>query len=456
MAARAPEGRSAGVFGVPVRIGAIAAWPPPPGGVFSAQCPRVGHEYIVRRFDSSIIDMLNSTRLSFLLMLAMIAVAAAGCATLTTGGDDDGTATRAEGEDGRFTIGSGAKRLMYGYPVPYSTSHFVVNVDGAYASNNPRFPSSVEYLTGTLATKGTTGSVHTEITFHFHGVDITQRLIPVDKAFKDVEVGGWGQYYRIEYDVHNTADATRSVGLALLIDTMIDDNDAAQMDADGTRVAQQASFRGGSVPGELLVYRTPGNTSDMAGVLVTNKGRAVKPDALYIGRWPYLHSVIWDIALAEGGYTDSGILVKWDVQPVAAGAGRYVATHYGLPKPGQISALTNAAGGFERDSTNVYFDLGKADLTTDGRTAIDNLLEGHTIAGAFIEVYTDARGNEATNLALSKRRADAVTAYLKSKNVPPAVIIPKSYGESYADQSTTAREQGKQEDRRATIVIFTR
>ncbi len=392
-----------------------------------------------------------------LLPALLLLVAAAGCASLNTGDPDDATyASRTAGEDGRFTIGTGSKRLMYGYPVPYSTSHFVLAVDGKYASNNPRFSNGVEYLTGTLRVKGAEASAHTKITFNFNGVEVTQRLVPVDNAFKDVAVGEWGQYYRIEYEITNKADATRTVGLALLIDTMIDDNDASTMEADGSRVSQQAAYSAGSVPNEVLVYRTAGNNSDLVASLVTAKGKAVRPNDLYIGRWPYLHSVVWDVNLADGGYTDSGILLKWAEQPVAPDAKRTVATHYGLPKAGRISALSSAASDFQRYEANVYFDLGKADLKDEGRSAIDALLAERTPAGVFVEVYTDARGNESLNLQLSKRRADAVTTYLKSKNVNASIIIPKAYGESYADQSEEAKTQGKQEDRRATVVLLVR
>ena len=78
------------------------------------------------------------------------------------------------------------------------------------------------------------------------------------------------------------------------------------------------------------------------------------------------------------------------------------------------------------------------------------------VAGAFVEVYTDAVGNEAANIQLSKKRAQSVIQHLKSRNVPEGIIIPKSYGESQADQSEEARKLGRQQDRKATVVIFTR
>lgn len=380
-----------------------------------------------------------------------------GCITVTTTGTGGEIYTgRVAGEDGRFTIGAGNKRLMYGYPIPYSTSHFVVAVDGRYASNNPRFTSSIEYLTGTLLHTGDEASAHTEITFTFNGVEITQRLVPVDGSFKDVKVGGWGQYYRVEYEINNRSTEPKKVGLTLLIDTMIDDNDASQMDADGTRVSNQTSFTGPSVPGEVLVYRVPGNSSELTAALVTAKGKAVKPDYLYVGRWPYLHSVVWDVSLTDGSYTDSGLLLKWNETSVPAGGRRYLATHYGLPRNGGQLTLLNSGEGFQRDSTTIYFDLGKADLTVPSKGQLDTLLNGRNVTGAFVEVYTDAVGNEAANLLLSKKRAQSVIQYLKGKNVSESIIIPKSYGESLAEQSEESRKLGRQQDRKATVVIFTR
>lgn len=348
---------------------------------------------------------------------------------------------------------------MYGYPVPHSTSHFVLSVDGRQASNNPWFPASVTRLSGELDySPDSLGSPRSSIRFReFDGVEVTQRLIPVNRSFTDVPRGVGGQYYRIEYDIVNNSGRGRNIGLMLLIDTMIDDNDAAQMDADGTRVSTQTSFTGRSIPSELIVWRAPGNRNDLAGSLVTDKGRAVRPDALYVGKWPYFHKIAWSVAVDGATYTDSGILVKWDEAPVAAGGNRYLATHYGLPfGQGTVSALMNSPIAFRRDSVNVYFDLGKDVLTNEAKGAIDQILHNASPAGVFIEVFADAKGDEQANLALSRRRAESVMTYLQSRSVSRSIMIPKAFGESLSDQSVDARTAGKAEDRKASIVIFTR
>lgn len=366
---------------------------------------------------------------------------------------------RITGADGRFTIGTGTRRLMYGYPVPHSTSHFVLSVDGRQASNNPWFPATVTRMAGELEyIHDSTGSPRSTITFRdFQGVRVTQRLVPVNRSFVEVPRGTGGQYYRIEYDIVNTSDQTRRVGLMLLIDTMIDDNDAAIMDADGSRVSTQSAFSGRQIPSELIVWRAPGNKSDLAASLVTDKGRAVRPDALYVGKWPYFHKTVWGVAVDGTKYTDSGILLKWDEQVVPPAGSRYVATHYGLPfGNGTVTALMNSSVGFTRDSAAVYFDLGKDVLTSEARQTLDNLVTGSTPAGIFIEVFADARGDEQANLALSLRRAESVMTYLQSRNVSRAIMIPKAFGESLSDQSTEAQVEGRQHDRRASVVVLRR
>lgn len=58
--------------------------------------------------------------------------------------------------DGRFTLGTvSGYRLMYGFPSPRSTSHFVFTVDDYYASNGPNLhnsDTSIIYFQGDLQT----------------------------------------------------------------------------------------------------------------------------------------------------------------------------------------------------------------------------------------------------------------------------------------------------------------
>ena len=69
----------------------------------------------------------------------------------------------------------------------------------------------------------------------------------------------------------------------------------------------------------------------------------------------------------------------------------------------------------------VNFETGSATLTPDARIVLDNL--GQALADPALSAsrfriagHTDARGSDAYNLALSKRRAQSVADYLKTQH----------------------------------------
>lgn len=169
------------------------------------------------------------------------------------------------GDDGRFTLGAGTKRLMYGYPIPKSTSHFIVNIDGKLASNGGHLKErGVQHLSGTMSYGGEGATPRVSISFEFEKVRITQVLAPVDKEGKDITTG-LAQFYRISYKFENLEFTPKTVGLGMLFDTMIDDNDYCAIAADGKIVNEERSFQFNAVPKELLFYRTKRDTADMMG-----------------------------------------------------------------------------------------------------------------------------------------------------------------------------------------------
>ncbi len=364
----------------------------------------------------------------------------------------------AAAEDGRFTIGTGSKRLMYGYPSPHSTSHFVLSVNGKFASNNPCLRTEagpLTYLYGTQRKWGEGGSLFSSIEYDFEGVTLTQRLVPVDKTFRDVEPGQFGQYYRIEYTMENNTSQTLSAGLTLLIDTMIDTNDGAAMEADGTKVTTETKFSADKVPSEILVYKSAGNKSDLVASVVTDKGKFIKPDELCVGRWRYLYPTIWDINANGEQYGDSGIMFKWNEQAIEPRIARFVATHYGLPTfaNGEIQ-MKSFDPKVQRQSAQVFFEFGDDKLSDTAKAAITELVSGKGVEGIFVEVHTDAVGKDANNIKLAQRRGESIMKHLESLHLSREIMIVKPFGAQFADKSFAAVKGGKLEDRRADVSIY--
>jgi outer membrane protein OmpA-like peptidoglycan-associated protein len=82
----------------------------------------------------------------------------------------------------------------------------------------------------------------------------------------------------------------------------------------------------------------------------------------------------------------------------------------------------------------VYFEINKFDIKPESFGLLDEvaqILKDHPeLTRIRIEGHTDARGNDAANLALSKGRAKAVTDYLIAKGIDASRLESEGYGET--------------------------
>lgn len=83
---------------------------------------------------------------------------------------------------------------------------------------------------------------------------------------------------------------------------------------------------------------------------------------------------------------------------------------------------------------NVYYKFGKATLTSQARTTIDEtifkLLQEHPNLKVEISSHTDSVSSDEFNNKLSEARAQSVVDYLLKKGIPPQQMSAKGYGET--------------------------
>lgn len=360
--------------------------------------------------------------------------------------------------DGRFTIGTRyGRRLMYGYPIPQSTSHIILKVDSAFGSNYPGFATEYDtiYFSGNLTFSSEEGSLKSEITLMLDSVFITQTLTPVDGNLETVRPGAFGQYYHIAYKIENMSQDEKQVGFMTLLDLMLDDNDGPETYFGTDQIKYERAFAGEEIPDRFISLYEQDEFSDFAAETILQGGKAEKPDSLFIGYWRPFHSFVWNVRTSRKPFGDSGYLLKWNERALAPGEILQYSYYYGLPVEGQLRALMYDNNVKTKKLTIYFQDTGSSKLSEEAKEKIDNLIADHSgFIGGIVEGFGDVVGTEDQNMKVSKKRIKSVMSYMNSKGIKQTMLIPKIYGESQALLTDQTLKEGNLKDRKLVITLF--
>jgi OOP family OmpA-OmpF porin len=127
----------------------------------------------------------------------------------------------------------------------------------------------------------------------------------------------------------------------------------------------------------------------------------------------------------------------------------------GCPKKYNLIVVTETK--IELKQT-VFFDTNRAKIKSVSYALLDDVaqaMKDNPKLKVEVQGHTDSQGNDAFNLKLSQKRAEAVLAYLIRKNVASDRMVPRGYGESVpiADNRTA---DGRAQNRRVEFVITSR
>jgi hypothetical protein len=185
-----------------------------------------------------------------------------------------------------------------------------------------------------------------------------------------------GGFIRLIAEVDNTTRRARSIGVLMLVDTKIGDNDRAPIVTSLGYRARETAFGRGVAPGMpefwLALEGTPTDPRLTARGNLRASG-LIEPDLALVGNWKDntavpgatgLASALWKERSAfDVEYTDSAVLMVWDEQTMAPGERRVRAsTEIGIvdsldvsaPAPG-VDALWIAGSGLA--SSCLGFDV---------------------------------------------------------------------------------------------------
>jgi outer membrane protein OmpA-like peptidoglycan-associated protein len=104
---------------------------------------------------------------------------------------------------------------------------------------------------------------------------------------------------------------------------------------------------------------------------------------------------------------------------------------------------------------NVLFATGGSDLNSGETAPLDKLvvfLNDYPDRTVVVEGHTDDVGSDEMNQALSQRRADSVTSYLKQQGIQSQRLIASGMGETNPIADNLS-ESGRQQNRRVEVII---
>jgi hypothetical protein len=228
------------------------------------------------------------------------------------------------------------KVLLYGHPVPW-TSYTTVQIEGKnYLFGGPTTRRAGYGLPGgrlvtppQISEEG--GAIVTGYAFP-DDVFVRQSL-----SLAASPTTGYTDSALIEYTVSNLGNAERSVGLRIMLDTMLGSNDGAPLRVADLAVSTEKCFDSDHIPDFIQAFdslETPTVVSQG-----TFRGRDLTPpNALIIANWGSLADAPWGFECREGSSLiregedepDSAVALYYLPQPIPPGESISIRFLYGL------------------------------------------------------------------------------------------------------------------------------
>jgi uncharacterized protein YkwD len=241
------------------------------------------------------------------------------------------------GDDGRFTTGTtggdpeipgdNERRLLYGYFTEPRTSFTTIRLSSDDGNQDFLLPTSV-IVDGPAARAG-----GVDTTWQIGDLTVRQTLNPALNPYtgrEDTAV--------IRYEIHNNSDEMQIVGLRLMLDVQIGDNDGAPYFVPNHgNLVTEAEFLDEAIPLYWRAFESPIFADDSLRAQGTlQDGLASRPDRFIIAAWPDLIDTEWEYTVdpEQSIVSDSAVALYWNPAELAPGDSAIYITYYGLAGSG--------------------------------------------------------------------------------------------------------------------------
>ncbi len=301
----------------------------------------------------------------------------------TTGGDPSRSS-----DDGKV--------LVYGSRAPW-TSYTTVLVDGeAYLFGGRSLRrAGLDCPTGELIRPPVVGDNGIDAAVRIGGIRVTQELGFARSPTTRVE-----DTARITYRIKNEGDVPHTVGLRIMLDTMLGANDGAPLRAADQAIATATELARDEIPDYWQAFDSLAEPAVISQGTLRSTGIS-PPDRLQMVDWGTLADSPWEYPFPTGAdFTrrgeeaqDTAVALYWDPRPVAAGESCTFATLYGVggvtlspaelslgltapaevdyrhdeERPFSVVAYVENTGGFESRGTVLRLELSEGLELVGGR-----------------------------------------------------------------------------------------
>lgn len=248
------------------------------------------------------------------------------------------------------TIHDNDKPLLFGHPFPY-TSFTTIRMDG----EDVIYGSSAGNMTGNVYIKSDGKSI--ERTWEYKNVSIEQKISLVVSEWSEAKYEDTAQ---IQYVIRNNDATSHDVGVRILLDTMLGNDDAAPIrTSDYTYSNYERTFYAHNMPDWWAAMEADNRKTIFSAQGTLIGYGAITPDQFSTLNWSNAFKTKWDYRTSGdvGVIYDSGVGLWWYPETIAPGMTKIVCTYLGLGEMFPDDAPPYTANHFPaKDSTNISRD----------------------------------------------------------------------------------------------------
>ena len=287
--------------------------------------------------------------------------------------------------NGQFTMGTTGgdpaterdnnKLLLYGHPTA-NTSETLIRIDG------------VDYWFDSEDVDSRQSENLDETVRSIAGVEIKQILTPVENPMT-----GRDDIVQIRYECRNTTSETKEVGVRVMLDTMLGDNDGAPFRVGEEQFTYEREYVGDNIPSYWLCFdRFDDPSVTSVGTLYTRASE--RPDKVQFAYWRTIRGSSWDYRTNNRYMSDTAVAVYFDPTSLAPNATKSVTTYYGISETGHFDGILSMRAvrpavlndGGNGDYENNPFNI-TVYVKNDGNAPLNN-----------VKINLDLMGNDALEL----------------------------------------------------------